>query len=172
MENQLIAITGFMASGKTTVGRALAGSLDCEFIDLDELIAAQQKESIKSIIETEGEDRFRKIEAATLRQVLQMRGVLVIALGGGAWTRSENREMLCKRAAFTVWLDASFELCWQRIEAAGEGRPLAGTRDQAHQLYLERRPVYELAQKRLACEGKDAAEIAQELAAACLNRDQ
>jgi shikimate kinase len=172
MNDQLIVITGFMASGKTTVGRALAASLDCEFIDLDELIAAQQKKAIKEIIETEGEDRFRIIETATLRQVLRKRGGLVIALGGGTWTMPENREMLCKRAAFTVWLDASFGLCWQRIEAAGGGRPLATTCDLAHQLYLERRPVYELAQKRIACESKDAAEIAQEVAATYLHREQ
>jgi shikimate kinase len=172
MNDQLIVITGFMAAGKTTVGRALAASLDCEFIDLDELIAAQQKKTITEIIETEGEDRFRRIETASLRQVLRKRGALVIALGGGTWTMSENREILGKRAAFTVWLDASFGLCWQRIEATGEGRPLATARVQAHQLYLERRPVYELAQKRVACEGKDAAEIAQEVAASCLHREQ
>jgi shikimate kinase len=172
MNDQLIVITGFMASGKTTVGRALATSLDREFIDLDELIASQQKKSIKEIIESEGEGRFRRIEAATLGQVLRKRGTLVIALGGGTWAMSENREMLTKRAAFTVWLDASFGLCWQRIEAAAESRPLATAREQAHQLYLERCPVYKLAQKRIACEGKGAAEIAQEVAAACLFLEQ
>ena len=172
MNDQLIVITGFMASGKTTVGRALAARLDSEFIDLDELIAAQQKKSIKDIIESAGENQFRRIETAILRQVLRKRGTLVISLGGGTWAMSENREMLAKRAAFTVWLDASFGLCWQRIEAAGQGRPLASGQDQAHRLYLERRPVYELAQKRIACEGKDVAEIAQEVAAACLHREQ
>jgi shikimate kinase len=169
MNDQLIVITGFMASGKTTVGRALAASLDCEFIDLDELMTAQQQKSIKEIIETEGEDRFRRIETATLRQVLRQRGALVIALGGGTWTIAENHRLLQHQNAFVVWLDTPFELCWQRIKAAGESRPLASSRDQAHRLYLERRPVYALAQERIVCAGKDAGEIVTEVAA-CLRR--
>lgn len=171
MNEQLIAITGFMASGKTTVARGLAARLDCEFVDLDELIAAQQKRTIKEIIKVDGEDRFRQIETNVLRQVLAQDRARVIALGGGTWTRPENREMLNRLEAFTVWLHASFELCWQRIEAESETRPLASSREQAHQLYLERRPVYELAQKRVVCEGKDAAEIVEEIAACCLPHD-
>ena len=60
MDKLLIAITGFMAAGKTTIGRALATKLNCEFVDLDESIAAQQKRSISELIKTEGEDRFRQ----------------------------------------------------------------------------------------------------------------
>jgi shikimate kinase len=171
MIHQLIAITGFMASGKTTIARALAARFDYEFVDLDDLIAAQQQRTIKKLIENEGEDGFRQIETDALRQVLRKEGAQVIALGGGAWTMPENRRMLSKRDAFTVWLDASFESCWKRIEAEGETRPLASLREQAYQLYLERRPNYELAQKRIVCEGKDAVEILEEVAASCLGCD-
>ena len=171
MIQRLIAITGFMASGKTTIARALAARLDYEFVDLDDIIAAQQQRTIKEIIETEGEDRFREIETNALREVLRKDGARVIALGGGAWTMPENRRMLGKREALTVWLDTSFELCWKRIEAGAETRPLASSREQAHQLYLERRPIYELAQKRIVCRGKDAVEIVEEIAASCLRFD-
>ena len=171
MNDQLIAITGFMASGKTTVARALAARLNCEFVDLDELISAQEQRTIKEIIETEGEDRFRNIETSVLRQVLAQDRSQVIALGGGAWTRLENRELLVRHEAFTVWLDASFELCWQRIAAGDETRPLASSHEQAHQLFLERRPVYELARKRVVCDGKDAAEMVEEIAASCSRRN-
>jgi len=171
MNDQLIAITGFMASGKTTVARALAARLNYEFVDLDELICAQEQRTIKDIIETEGEDRFRNIETNVLRQVLAQGRARVIALGGGAWIKLENRKMLPRHEALTVWLDASFELCWQRIEAGDETRPLASSREQAHQLYAQRRPVYELAQKRIVCEGKAAAEIVEEIAACCLPHD-
>jgi shikimate kinase len=171
MDDHLIAITGFMASGKTTIARALAARFDYEFVDLDDLIAAQQKRTIKEIIEAEGEDGFRGIETNALREVLGKGGARVIALGGGAWTMPENRRMLGKREAFTVWLDASFELCRQRIEAGGETRPLASSREQAHQLFLERRPIYELAQKRIVCEGKHAVEIVEEIAASCFRCD-
>ena len=171
MIHRLIAITGFMASGKTTIARALAARLDYEFVDLDDIIAAQQQRTIKEIIETEGEDRFREIETNALREVLRKDGARVIALGGGAWTMPENRRMLGKREALTVWLDTSFELCWKRIEAGAETRPLASSREQAHQLYLERLPIYELAQKRIVCEGKDALEIGEEIAASCSGCD-
>ena|ERR1700682_591835 len=168
MIHRLIAITGFMASGKTTIARALAARFDYEFVDLDDLIAAQQQRTIREIIETEGEDRFRQIETSALRQVLRKDGARVIALGGGAWTMPENRKMLDKREAFTVWLDASFELCRKRIEAAGKTRPLASSPEHARQLYLQRRPIYELAQKRIVCEDKGAVEIVEEIAASCL----
>ncbi len=171
MIHQLIAITGFMASGKTTIARTLAARFDYEFADLDDLIAAQQQRTIKEILETEGEDRFREIETNALREVLRKDGARVIALGGGAWTMPENRRMLGKREALTVWLDTSFELCWKRIEAGAETRPLASSREQAHQLYLERLPIYELAQKRIVCEGKDAVEIGEEIAASCRGCD-
>ncbi len=171
MIHVLIAITGFMAAGKTTIARALAARFDYEFVDLDDLIAAQQQRTIKETVEIEGEDRFREIETNALIEVLRREGGRVIALGGGAWTMPENRRMLGKREAFTVWLDASFELCWQRIEAGAETRPLASSREQAHQLYLERLPIYELAQKRIICEGKDAVEIAEEIAASCSGCD-
>jgi shikimate kinase len=136
-------------------------------VDLDDLIAAQQQRTIREIIETEGEDRFRQIETNALREVLRKDGAQVIALGGGAWTMPENRRMLGKREAFTVWLDASFELCRKRIEAGGKTRPLASSPEQARQLYLERRPIYELAEKRVVCEGKAAVEIVEEIAASC-----
>jgi shikimate kinase len=170
MKDQLIAITGFMASGKTTVARALAARLACKFVDLDELIAAQQQKTITEIIETGGEDLFRLMETKALAEVLQGSDTRVIALGGGTWTIADNHRLLQRQNAFVVWLDAPFELCWQRIEAEGEGRPLASSRDQAHRLYLERRPVYALAQERIICDGKDAAEIVKEVAA-CLPRE-
>jgi shikimate kinase len=166
MDNQLIAITGFMAAGKTTIARALAAKLNCRFVDLDEVITSEQQRPIKEIIEIAGEDRFRDIETNTLREVLAQDEARVIALGGGGWLRPENRQILAGHDVFTVWLDTSFGLCWQRIEAGGGGRPLAGTRDQAHQLYLERRPVYELAQKRIVCDGKEAPQIVEEVVAA------
>jgi shikimate kinase len=168
MNDRLIALSGFMASGKTTVGRALAATLECTFADLDEVITSEQKRTIKEMIEVEGEDGFRNIETNTLREILAQDRVRVIALGGGTLARPENRQILANHKAFTIWLDASFELCWQRIGAGGENRPLASSRDQAHQLYLERRPIYQLAQKSIdVSERKIAGEIAQEIAAAC-----
>ena len=169
MSDHLIAITGFMAAGKTSVGRALANKLGCTFVDLDELITAQQKNTINELIKTNGEDFFRGLESKALAEVLQGSGSRVIALGGGAWSRAENRALLKDRGVRVVWLDAPFELCWQRIPLGKDARPLAPSREVAEKLYHARRPVYELAEFSLAVtENKSKEECAKELAAVLL----
>ena len=165
MDKQLIAITGFMAAGKTTVGRALATKLKCQFVDLDESIVAQQKRSISELIKTEGEDSFRQLETTTLAETLLASDDLVLALGGGTWAREENRRLLEKQKARVIWLDAPFELCWHRIPVGDNGRPLAPSRDVAEKLYLARRPIYELADLRVAVSnGQSAEECATKIA--------
>ncbi len=169
MDKQLIAITGFMAAGKTTVSRALAAKLNCEFVDLDELITAQHKKSISEIIKADGEDRFRQLETKTLAEVLPASDYFVIALGGGTWAREENRRLLNEQNARIIWLDAPFELCWKRIPTGDNGRPLAPSREVAERLYRARRPVYELAELRLAVSaGQSAEACANEIAALLL----
>ena len=144
-----IVILGFMGSGKTTVARELARALNCHAIDLDALISEREKRSPASILKQSGEDEFRRIETETLCHVLeeQSTGVAtrIVALGGGAWTLQRNRDLISAHNGVTIWLDAPFELCWERIEAGGSARPLAPSRERAEKLYRERRPVYELA---------------------------
>src|SRR5262245_12143088 len=91
--NSPIFLLGFMASGKSTVGPALAARLDRQFIDLDRVIEAKVGCAIVELIAREGEERFRQIETAALREAAA-RGAAVIAPGGGAITRAENRELM------------------------------------------------------------------------------
>jgi shikimate kinase len=102
------------------------------------------------LIVEEGEAKFRAIEYANLRNVLQIGEARVIALGGGAWIQEVNRRVLEEYECISVWLDAPFEMCWTRISASQEDRPLGRTRDQAQTLYEQRRPVYELANVHIA----------------------
>ena len=172
MDKQLIAITGFMAAGKTTVGRTLAAKLNCKFVDLDELIAGQQNNSISELITRDGEDRFRQLETETLAEVLQASDNFVIALGGGTWARVDNRRLLRERNARVIWLDAPFELCWKRIPIGDNGRPLAPSREVAEKLYRVRLPVYELAELRLVVsETKSSEELADQIGAVLLPRN-
>jgi shikimate kinase len=150
MTNRQIVIIGFMGSGKSTVARELARELNCEPIDLDEWITKRGKRAPKEIIEQEGEQKFRDIETQVLREVLSEGRTTVIAVGGGAFTIAANRELIAGYGAFTVWLDAPFDLCWERIEEAGADRPLARSREMAQKLYADRRHVYELASARVA----------------------
>ena len=162
-----IIITGFMGSGKTTVARALARMLDRRAIDLDQLIAERERRSVKEIIEQDGEPAFRKIETRLLREVLEQDGAQVIALGGGAWTVSKNRDLVAEHQGFSAWLDAPFELCWQRIAASGSERPLARDTEQARMLHAQRRNLYELAAFRLLVDaGRGVDELASAIAKA------
>ena len=139
-----IVIVGFMACGKTEVARALARRLDLPLTDLDHAIAERHGRTSAQLIVEEGEPAFRKIETETLRQVLED-GIAVVALGGGAWITEPNRKLIDDHAGLSVWVDTPFELCWQRIEASPEVRPLGRSREQAEQLYRLRQPVYQLA---------------------------
>jgi len=171
MSNQQIIIIGFMGTGKTTVARSLAHLLNRRAIDLDNLITQRERRSPREIIEQEGEQTFREIETQTLREVLLEATDCVIAVGGGGWTSAENRKLIAKHGALAVWLDSSFDLCWKRIEAGREARPLARSRELAEALYAARRPVYELADARIPVyENESVEEIAQEVARIVLER--
>ena len=135
-----IFLVGFMASGKSTVGPLLAARLGRQFIDLDRVIEAKAGCAIAELVAREGEERFRQIETETLRDVAS-RGGVVIAPGGGAITRAENRALM-SRFGITVWLDAPFTLCWRRIQDDGATRPLAPDEATARARYEARLALY------------------------------
>ena len=149
-ERARILLTGFMASGKTAVAEALARQLDCEMLDLDQFITARDGRSIQTIIDEDGEARFREMEESVLREALESSTARIIALGGGTWISPQNRALIAAHHGFTVWLDAPFELCWQRIiRDHDDTRPLARDKKQAGCLYEERRALYKLAALRV-----------------------
>lgn len=135
-----------MGCGKTRVARELARRLNVVMVDLDDQITKRVGRTPAQLIVEEGEQKFRAIEYANLRNVLEIGEASVIALGGGAWIQEVNRRMIDQFGCVSVWLDAPFEMCWTRISASQEDRPLGRTREQALALYDQRRPVYELAQ--------------------------
>jgi shikimate kinase len=171
--DQQIVIIGFMGTGKTTVARELGRKLNCPAVDLDELIRRRESRSPGEIIARNGEKEFRTVETKLLREVLGEESSSIIAVGGGAWTIADNRQLIAESGAVTAWLDAPFELCWRRIEAGGELRPLAPSRALAEKLYVERRPIYELADVRIpVSDGESAAVIAIKVSNAILQLQQ
>ena len=144
-EMKTIVITGFMGSGKSKVARELARHLNLAMVDLDDIITAREGKSPAQLIVEEGEPHFRAVESNALRDLLANDIAGIIALGGGAWIQETNRKLIEQYNCLSVWLDAPFEVCWERIEASSEDRPLGRTRDQALALYERRRPVYQLA---------------------------
>lgn len=153
-----IVLTGFMCAGKTTVARALAARLNCAALDTDAAIVERTGRRIEAIINEDGEARFRHIEREVLRDCLENREACIIALGGGAWTLAENRALIAAHDCHTVWLDAPFELCWQRIANADHTRPLARDREQARELYTARRAFYSQAALHVFVSADESAE--------------
>ena len=150
MKDRRIVILGFMGCGKTTVAHALAAHLGCGMVDLDSVISAQGRMSVPEIIATQGEAGFRVAETSALQTVLDRLQPRIIALGGGAWTLERNRDLINEHECLTVFLDAPFELCWERITASPDTiRPLAPNRETAERLHQSRRASYLLAQLRV-----------------------
>ncbi|PYS22206.1 MAG: shikimate kinase [Acidobacteria bacterium] len=156
--NRRIVILGFMGCGKTTVARELARQLGCSFVDLDFFINERSGRSSAEIIQQDGEDSFRDLETLALRDVLQDKQTRVIALGGGTWTIPANRTLIALHDCLSVWLDAPFELCWERINAGRTVRPLARDRETALARYESRRVDYALAERPIAVDELDPAE--------------
>lgn len=168
---QRVFITGFMAAGKTTLASSLARRTGCRMIDLDHFISAREGRTPQQIIDEDGEARFREIETGALRAVFETDASYFVALGGGTWTIEQNRTLIAEQDGFTVWLDAPFELCWQRIRSSVDVRPLARDREQAQRLYDARRPLYELATMHVqAREERSVEDMAAEIAHALLHR--
>jgi shikimate kinase len=157
---QRIVLTGFMCAGKTTVAAALARRLNCRAIDLDEIISQREKRSVPALITEDGEAQFRAIETSVLRVVLENKTASIIALGGGAWTLAQNRALVAAHDCLTIWLDAPFDLCWQRIIDAEDERPLARDPQSARRLYDERRALYALAALRVSINADTSADDA------------
>lgn len=125
-EDNLI-ITGFMGTGKTSVGQKIARRLGREFVDMDALIKAREGMTVADIFARRGEARFRQLEAALCRE-LAARAGLVIATGGGALIPDANREIL-NASGPVVCLTASPDEILRRLEAAKD-RPLLDASDQ------------------------------------------
>jgi shikimate kinase len=164
-----IFLIGFMASGKTTVGRLLAERLDWLFVDLDKVIEDGASTTVAGIFAAEGEDGFRKRETEALLEVAQRRKV-VVATGGGAPCREENIEAMLA-AGRVFWLDVS---AGEAVKRAGKasGRPLLdGAADPvaaARKLLTARAPFYARAHARIETEGCGAEEVVDGLLKASL----
>src|SRR5688500_1704666 len=128
MNDKLIVIVGFMGCGKTAVAKELSRLLKRPFVDLDARIQDFEGRPPAQIINDNGEQAFRAIETQTLRELLIGEKGTVIALGGGAWTIAVNREVIRSVDSVAVWLDAPFDVCWQRIEQDAASRPMAPSR--------------------------------------------
>jgi shikimate kinase len=157
-----VFLTGFMGSGKTTVGRLLSQRLELPFIDLDQEIERRAGMTVKEIFQQGGEPLFRRLEHDALAASVAVEREAVIATGGGTLTVDRNLRLL-EGSGVSVWLDPPFSVITERIGGLGkDDRPLFRDESQALALYRSRLPVYRRADLRL---GIDPGEAPEEVAA-------
>lgn len=157
-------LTGFMGSGKTTVGWLLARELGWQFVDIDAEIEREQQKTIASIFAEHGEAVFREIESGVIRSriaAIEAGEPSVVALGGGAVTVEHNWELI-ERNGITIWLDCPLERIRGRIPANGD-RPLAQDKAQFERLFEVRRPLYARAHFAIPAGSDDPAEIVRSI---------
>jgi shikimate kinase len=153
-----IYLVGFMGSGKTTVGRMLSREIGWPFADLDEDIEEHSGKTVTEIFRQSGECGFRRLETEALeRRVRRVeRGnPLVLALGGGAFVREENYQLINNNGV-TIWLDCPLEIAKSRV-AHCIHRPLAQDPERFDRLFHARRDGYARADYRVAVGVESAA---------------
>ena len=146
-----LVLVGLMGSGKSSAGRRLAEQLKRPFVDTDHRIERRAGRTIREIFATDGEDAFRAIETAVLREELSAAEPAVIATGGGIVTREENRRLLTQDRSDeptstpqVVWLRASVDTLTSRLRSGAARRPLldGDVRGRLVELERERRDLY------------------------------
>ena len=167
---QRIVLVGFMAAGKTTVGRHLAASLGWEFHDVDNLVEAREGRSIAAIFAEDGEQFFRELEARVAREYLTADRV-VLATGGG-WAAQPGRLDEVPDGTLTVWLKVSPA---EAVRRAGDGkdRPLLADGqplESAGALLRQRASRYARADVEVDTEGRTVEDVSAQILArvACL----
>ena len=147
-----LILTGFMAVGKTAVGKRIARRLGRDFIDTDSVIEERESMSIQQIFETRGEPEFRRIEREVVAG-LAPDAPAVISTGGGTFVDPRNREAL-GRLGVVVCLVSSIDTILERVQRGGK-RPLADgdARERLARLYQERMEAYRQADVLIETDG-------------------
>jgi shikimate kinase len=164
-----IIFLGYMASGKSTIGKEISKKLDMNFIDLDAYISEQEKQSISEIFKIKGEIYFRRIENLYLKQLLNYENDFVLSLGGGTPCYANNMELIQSSKAKSVYIKADIPTLVARLIEEKSARPLVANLENekmtefvAKHLF-ERRFFYEQASIILNTENKTIQEVISEI---------
>lgn len=170
MKRRSIALIGFRATGKSTVGEILARKLGRSFIDMDRRLVHDAGRDITAWVKERGWDSFRRAESGLL-ELIRLREALVVATGGGIVLDPQNREALRKDFS-TVWLKATQQTICARLNSDPESpltRPALSCLplgEEIERMLSEREPLYsQVADIAIDTEGKPPAQIAEEIAA-------
>jgi len=140
--NRNIYLVGMMGAGKTSIGRLLSKRSRRRFYDSDHVIEERTGVTIPTIFDLEGEQSFRDREEAVIAELARLSNI-VLATGGGAILRENNRQALCS-SGIIVYLRGSVEDLWRRTRK-DKNRPLLLTdnpRQKLEEIYSVRDPIY------------------------------
>ena len=164
---KLVCLTGFMGSGKSTVGRLLARQLGWPHVDLDACIEQTSGLDIPQIFAQLGEPEFRRIEHEELIRVVgetaESRRARVVSLGGGTMVQPRNLALLRENAAVLIWLECAVDILLGRC-AQMTNRPLFRDEATFRELYSQRLPFYQLSDCRVDSSGEPVRVVEQILA--------
>lgn len=158
-----IVLTGFMGTGKSTVGKKLAADLGWTFIDTDEEIEKVTGLKIPGIFKERGESAFREAERVMIRSLAQ-REHCVISTGGGTILDERNREVL-SAGGYLITLHASLETVLKRVGDNRDRPLLQKTPSEIEVLWESRRPVYGRADYSVDTADKSADQVKEEILA-------
>lgn len=163
-----IVLLGYMASGKSAVGKILAKQNNLQFIDLDTFIEEREELTISEIFEHKGEIYFRKKEADYLSELLSLEQDLIISLGGGTPCYGNNMQEIIKKG-ISFYLKASINTIFERLQGETSQRPLVATIGQENlkeyiaKHLFERSAFYDKASHTIVVDAKSLNEISGEI---------
>ena len=163
LEGLNLYLIGMMGSGKSSAGRHLAEQLGYRFLDADTSLQQVAGRSIPELFASEGEEGFRRLEAAVLNQIASWHS-LVVATGGGVVTQPQNWGQL--HQGVVIWLDAPDAVLLERLAADPTPRPLMEAPDPAARLadlLEQRRPLYAQADLHIRQDGRPPAQVAAQI---------
>lgn len=156
-----IVLTGFMGSGKTTVGPLVARELGWRFLDVDDVIEADAGSSIAEIFAHRGEALFRELEHETIAR-LAAEDTIVLALGGGAIERAETRSLLLNSpGTLLVHLEVTLATTLARCSGTENTRPVLADQANLAARYQRRLPLYRTAHVSIAVDALSPAQVAE-----------
>ena len=160
-----IVLMGFMGAGKSTVGKKLAESCGCSFVDTDEWIEKEQNRKISDIFEKDGEKAFRDMETDLLKRLQDSEEEFILSIGGGMPVREENRALL-RNLGTVVYLRTSKEEIIRRV-SGDVNRPLlqgGALEEKVTALMNAREHIYqETAHREVLTDGKNPTELVDEI---------
>ena len=163
-----IVLLGYMASGKSAVGRILAKKMNLQFIDLDDFIEQKEKNSISEIFELKGEIYFRRIEGVYLQEVLNLSENCIISLGGGTPCYGNNMGIINNKA-ISFYLNASIQTIFNRLQGETSQRPLVASigkdnlKEYLGKHLFERNPFYQKANFTISVDNQDLNDVVKNI---------